>query len=69
MYRWISIEWDALVDELWPDVLGLDAPDVLPLLHHGRPGRVRILDGAHAYDAQYPRGGDGDHLVSLRSLS
>ena len=51
-YRWIPIEGHALVDELWPHVLGLDAPDVLPMLDHGRRGG----NGTHAEEgAQYPR--------------
>ena len=63
-YRWIPIEGHALVDELWPHVLGLDAPDVLPLLHYGRRGR----DGTQADGAQYPRGG-GNHPATFATLS
>ena len=32
IYRWIPIKRHALVDELGPDVLCLDAPDVFSLL-------------------------------------
>ena len=52
MYRWIPSERHTLVDELGPDVLGLDAPDVLPMLDHGRRGG----NGTHAEEgAQYQR--------------
>ena len=63
-YRWIPIEGHALVDELWPHVLGLDAPDVLPLLHDGRRGR----DGTQADGAQYPRG-RGNHPAAFLTVS
>ena len=50
--RWIPVKSHTLVDELWPDVLGLDAPDVLPILQHSHIGR----DGTNTDGAtQYPQ--------------